>query len=69
VLLSAGGLILRTVTAQTVDSPPAAVLLTTENIVDIAQRNAAWAPATAGQTLNIRERLRTGEDSRGASPI
>ena len=65
-LLSAGGLILRTVAAQTADSPPAAVLLTTENIVDIAQRNAAWAPATAGQTLNIRERLRTGEDSRAA---
>ena len=66
VVLSAGGLIFRTVTAQTADSPPAAVLLTIENIVDIAQRNAAWAPATAGQTLNIRERLRTGEDSRAA---
>ncbi|MFZ3376444.1 MAG: TonB-dependent receptor, partial [Chthoniobacterales bacterium] len=64
VVLSAGSLLLRTVTAQTADSPSAAVLLTVENIVDIAQRNAAWAPATAGQTLNIRERLRTGEDSR-----
>ncbi len=49
VVVSAGGLILRTVTAQTADNPPAAVLLTTENIVDIAPRNAAWAPATAGQ--------------------
>jgi len=63
VVLSAGSLLLRTVTAQTADNPPA-VLLTVENIVDIAQRNAAWAPAAAGQTLNVRERLRTGEDSR-----
>ena len=64
VLLSAGSLILRTVTAQTAESSPPAVLLTKENIVDVALHGAAWSNATVGQTLAIHDRIRTGEDSR-----
>ncbi len=64
VLLSAGSLILRTVTAQTAESSPPAVLLTKENIVNVALHGAAWSNAIVGQTLAIHDRIRTGEDSR-----
>ncbi len=49
-------------TAQTADA--SAALLTKENEVDVAGPAASWIPATVGQALAIRDRLRTGEDSR-----
>ena len=64
VFLSAGSLILRTVTAQTAESSPPAVLVIKENIVDVALHGAAWSDAIVGQTLAIHDRIRTGEDSR-----
>ena len=64
VLLSAGSLFLRTLTAQTAESSPPAVLLIKENIVDVAARGAAWTGAIVGQTLATHDRIRTGEDSR-----
>ncbi len=48
--------------AQTADA--SAALLTKENEVDVAGPAASWIPATVGQALAIRDRLRTGEDSR-----
>ena len=64
VFLSAGSLILRTVTAQTAESSPPAVLVVKENIVDVALHGTAWSAAIVGQTLAIHDRIRTGEDSR-----
>jgi tetratricopeptide (TPR) repeat protein len=40
------------------------MLLTKENIVDVALHGAAWSGAIVGQTLAIHDRIRTGEDSR-----
>lgn len=50
--------------AQSGDSN--AELLTKENEVDVAKPAASWLPATVGQALAYRDRLRTGEDSRAA---
>jgi tetratricopeptide (TPR) repeat protein len=43
-----------------------AEVLTVENEVDTSKPAGAWTPATAGQALATRDRLRTGEDSRAA---
>lgn len=43
-----------------------AEVLTAENQVDTAKPSGAWVPADVGQALAIRDRLRTGEDSRAA---
>jgi tetratricopeptide (TPR) repeat protein/ferric-dicitrate binding protein FerR (iron transport regulator) len=52
--------------AQTPDSSDKATILSKENIVDAAGASGAWAPASIGQALAIRDRVRTGEDSRAA---
>lgn len=52
--------------AQRTDDSAVALLLSKENIVDAAARNAAWGPTVVGQVLVSHERLRTGEDSRAA---
>ncbi len=56
-------LLSRIVAAQT---SPSAELLTKENVVDAASKGGGWQPASVGQSLAIRDRLRTGEDSRAA---
>ena len=43
-----------------------AEILTAENEVEAARPSGPWAPATVGQPLATRDRLRTGEDSRAA---
>ncbi|MGZ5021204.1 MAG: TonB-dependent receptor domain-containing protein [Chthoniobacterales bacterium] len=43
-----------------------AELLSKENIVDFSRRTGTWAAAIVGQSLVVRDRLRTGEDSRAA---
>jgi len=43
-----------------------ASLLSKENVVDAASGGGSWTPATVGQALAVRDRLRTGEDSRAA---
>ena len=43
-----------------------AEILTVENEVDVSKPASSWAPATVGQALATRDRLRTGEDSRAA---
>ncbi|MCA1660096.1 MAG: FecR family protein, partial [Verrucomicrobiaceae bacterium] len=51
--------------AQTPETP-GAELLTKENVVDYSPPAGGWAPAIVGQSLAVRDRLRTGEDSRAA---
>jgi tetratricopeptide (TPR) repeat protein len=63
VLVVTGNLIFRIAAAQTAGN---ASLLSKENVVDVASGGGSWAPATVGQPLSIRDRLRTGEDSRAA---
>src|SRR4051794_23637226 len=41
-----------------------AVLLTKENLVDIARERSGWSPGAQGQSLETRDRVRTGELSR-----
>ena len=43
-----------------------AEVLTAENEVEYAKPTGAWAAAAVGQALAVRDRLRTGEDSRAA---
>jgi tetratricopeptide (TPR) repeat protein len=50
--------------AQTPESAANASLLTKENVVDAASGSGSWKSATVGQALAVRDRLRTGEDSR-----
>ena len=50
--------------AETPASPPAAVVVETEKIVEAQARGAAWKPAKAGLELAMDDRLRTGEYSR-----
>ena len=59
----AGHLMMRMAAAQ---STPSAELLSKENVVDVARGNSPWTGATVGQALAVRDRLRTGEDSRAA---
>jgi tetratricopeptide (TPR) repeat protein len=47
-------------------TPESASLLSKENVVDVATGGGSWASATIGQALAIKDRLRTGEDSRAA---
>jgi ferric-dicitrate binding protein FerR (iron transport regulator) len=50
-------------------SPPSsgnAALLSKENVVDVSAASGGWASATVGQSLALRDKLRTGEDSRAA---
>jgi tetratricopeptide (TPR) repeat protein len=51
--------------AETNESNSAA-LLSKENVVDVAKGNGGWSLATVGESLAVRDRLRTGEDSRAA---
>ncbi len=49
--------------------PPAsgnAALLSKENIVDLSAAGGGWTSATVGQPLAVRDKVRTGEDSRAA---
>jgi tetratricopeptide (TPR) repeat protein len=46
--------------------PESATLLNKENVVDAAKSSGGWSGATVGQVLAVRDRLRTGEDSRAA---
>jgi len=43
-----------------------AEVLSVENVVDVAPGSGPWSSAAAGQPLAIRDRLRTGEESRAA---
>jgi tetratricopeptide (TPR) repeat protein len=61
-MMLSGNLILRIPSIQGAE----AMVLSKENIVDAAKTGGPWAPATVGQSLVIRDRLRTGEDSRAA---
>ncbi len=62
-IVLAGNLIIRIAAAETAEN---ASLLSKENVVDSASSSGSWAPATVGQPLAVRDRLRTGEDSRAA---
>jgi tetratricopeptide (TPR) repeat protein len=44
--------------------PETAFVLTRENVVDFAHPAGPWVPASVGQALLVRDRLRTGEESR-----
>ena len=41
-------------------------ILSVENVVDVSKSTGSWSSAAAGQTLVVRDRLRTGEESRAA---
>ena len=43
-----------------------AEVLSVENEVDVSKAAAGWSPASVGQALAMRDRVRTGEDSRAA---
>jgi Tfp pilus assembly protein PilF len=62
-ILLIGNLLFRIAAAESVDT---ASLLSKENAVDVASGGGSWTSATVGQALAIRDRLRTGEDSRAA---
>lgn len=47
-------------------SPGRAVVVEKENHVEAQTHNEAWKPASIGQSLEVRDRLRTGEFSRAA---
>ena len=61
--LATGTLFLRTLAAQPGQN---AEVLSKENVVDVATRGGGWTSAAVGQPLSIKDRLRTGEDSRAA---
>jgi tetratricopeptide (TPR) repeat protein len=61
-----GFALLNPIKAQTPESTGSASLLSKENVVSVASGGGAWSPATVGQLLAIKDRLRTGEDSRAA---
>lgn len=46
-----------------------ATLLTKVNLVDAAKPSGAWSTAEVGQSLAVRDRLRTGEDSRASARL
>lgn len=50
--------------AQEVEISKAATLLSKDNQVDVARPNSGWSAANEGESLNVGDRLRTGEDSR-----
>ncbi|HEV3409595.1 MAG TPA: FecR family protein [Chthoniobacterales bacterium] len=60
VALALGVLCAQRGSAQT----PAATVVSTDNIVEVAPGAGAWSTAAPGQLLNERDRLRTGEESR-----
>lgn len=46
-----------------------ATVLTKINVVDAAKPAGNWSTATIGQLLNVRDRLRTGEESRASARL
>ncbi|MEO5720930.1 MAG: TonB-dependent receptor [Chthoniobacterales bacterium] len=64
ILLSVLTLALSAARAQ--DTDGRAEVLSVENVVDVASGSGAWSRAAEGQNLAIRDRLRTGEESRAA---
>ncbi len=62
-ILLIGNLIFRIAVAQTVENP---TVLSKENVVDASRSGGPWASAAVGQVLALRDRIRTGEDSRAA---
>ena len=62
-----GVLILQIVNARAADID--ATLLTKINVVDAAKPSGAWSSAEVGQSLSVRDRVRTGEDSRASARL
>ena len=62
-IVLSGNLIFRVAAAEIAEN---ASLLSKENVVDVASGGGSWTSASVGQALAVRDRLRTGEDSRAA---
>ncbi|MEP6698861.1 MAG: FecR family protein [Verrucomicrobiota bacterium] len=61
-------LVLSNAIAQT-EGSASATFLSKINVVDVAKPDTAWSPASVGQRLYTRDRLRTGEDSRASARL